>query len=499
MTPERWKQVNDLFHEALAQDPASRGAFLFERASPDAQLLKEVRSLLAAHESTEHFMETPAWGVAPELMFDGQEASTLSGRTIGPYRVYDEVGRGGMGVVYAAEDTRLGREVALKALTPEYTSDQARRERLRREARAAASLSHTSIATVYALEEIDGELFIISELVRGHTLREEIRSGALPAERLQSTLLEIAEALAAAHARGIVHRDLKPENVIRGVDGHVKVLDFGLARIAGQDSDSSVTKLTQLTEAGFAVGTPGYMAPEQFSGGVIDARTDVFAFGVLAVELGTGEHPFGSSGSAIMPPPGSGALSTRVWTLPAIEQIAQRSLRTLPEERYRSGAELVAALRSSLAPGDVPAASAASTGGRDAAWWWRFHQAAVSIVLAALPAVAWGIRSMMGRPYGALLFFICVAGAAISITIRLNLMFTGQVNPGMLRHHRARVFPMLPVIDIGLALAMLAAAARLAWSGAPDEVAGFCLSLGLVVIASVTIIEPATTRAARLD
>ncbi|MEO6239346.1 MAG: serine/threonine-protein kinase [Vicinamibacterales bacterium] len=496
MTPERWKQVNDLFHEALAHDPASRGAFLFERASPDAQLLKEVRSLLAAHESSEHFMETPAWGVAPELMFDGQEEATLSGRTIGPYRVYDEVGRGGMGVVYAAEDTRLGREVALKALTPEYTSDPSRRERLRREARAAASLSHTAIATVYALEEIDGELFIISELVRGQTLREEIRAGALAAERLPSTLLEIAEALAAAHARGIVHRDLKPENVIRGVDGHVKVLDFGLARIAGQDSQSSVTKLTQLTEAGFAVGTPGYMAPEQFSGGIIDARTDVFAFGVLAVELGTGEHPFGSSGSAMMPPPGSGALSTRVWTVPAVEQVARRCLRTLPEERYRSGADLVAALRPTLAAED---AAAAAPGGRDAAWWWRFHQGAVSIVIAALPAVAWGIRSMMGRPYGALLFFLCMAGAAISITIRLNLMFTGQVNPGMLRHHRARVFPMLPVIDIGLALALIAAAARLAWSEAPDEIAGFCLSLGIVVIASVAIIEPATTRAARLE
>jgi hypothetical protein len=494
MTPERWKQVNDLFHEALAHDPASREAFVFERASPDAQLLKEVRSLLAAHDSSEHFMETPAWGVAPELMFDGHEEATLTGRTIGPYRVYDEIGRGGMGVVYAAEDTRLGREVALKALTPEYMSDLSRRERLRREARAAASLSHTSIATVYALEEIDGELFIISELVRGHTLREEIRSGALPAERLQSTLLEIADALAAAHARGIVHRDLKPENVIRGVDGHVKVLDFGLARIAGQDSGSSVTRLTQLTEAGLAVGTPGYMAPEQFSGGVIDARTDIFAFGVLAVELGTGEHPFGSNSAALMPPPGSGALSTRVWAIPALEPIARRCLRTLPEERYRSGAELVTALRGML-PGQVHSAAP----GRDAAWWWRFHQGAVSVVLAALPAVAWGIRSMMGRPYGALLFFVCVAGAAISITIRLNLMFTSQVNPGMLRHHRSRVFPMLPAIDIALALAMVAAAGRLAWSGAPDEVAGLCLSLGIVVIASVTIIEPATTRAAGLD
>ena len=494
MTPERWKQVNDLFHEALAHDPATRDAFLFERASPDAQLLKEVRSLLAAHDSSKHFLETPAWGVAPEVMFDGPDVTTLSGRTIGPYRIYEEVGRGGMGVVYAAEDTRLRREVALKALTPEYTSDPSRRERLRREAIAAARLSHPSIATVFALEEVEGELFIITELVRGHTLREEVRSGPLAPERLQSTLLEIADALAAAHAAGIVHRDLKPENVIRGADGHVKVLDFGLARIDGQSSDASVTRERPLTEMGFAVGTPGYMAPEQFSGGVIDTRTDVFAFGVLAVELATGKHPFGSSTAALIPPPGSGALSTRVWTLPAIEQIARKCLRTLPEERYRSGIELVAALRSVLLE-DARSASRR----RDPAWWWRFHQGAVSVVLAVLPAIAWGIRSMMDRPYGAFLFFVCVAGAAISVTIRLHLLFTAQVNPDMLRNHRARVFPALAIIDVALAGSMLAAAARLAWAGAPDEIAGFCLSLGIVIIASVTIIEPTTTRAAKLD
>jgi len=487
MTAERWKQVNDLFHEALARDPATRDAFLFERASPDAQLLKEVRSLLAAHESSKQFLETPAWGVAPEVMFDGEDVPTLSGRTIGPYRVHEEIGRGGMGVVYAAEDTRLRREVALKALTPEYTSDPSRRQRLRREAIAAAKLSHTSIATVFALEEIEGELYIITELVRGHTLREEVRSGPLKPERLQSTLLEIAEALAAAHAAGIVHRDLKPENVIRGVDGHVKVLDFGLARIDGQSSDASITRERPLTEMGFAVGTPGYMAPEQFSGGVIDARTDVFAFGVLAVELATGKHPFGSGAAALIPPPASGALSTRVWTLPAIEQIARKCLHTLPEERYRSGSELVAALRS------VPSRR------RDPAWWWRFHQGAVSVVLAVLPAIAWGIRSMMGAPYGAFLFFVCVAGAAISVTIRLNLLFTAQVNPDMLRHHRARVFPALPIMDVALATSMLAAAARLAGTGAPDEVAGLCLGLGIVTIASVALIEPETTRAARLD
>ncbi|MBA3296784.1 MAG: serine/threonine protein kinase [Acidobacteria bacterium] len=498
MNPVRWKQVTDLFHEALGKDPAVRETFLSERTGVDAELLGEVRSLLAAHERGEDFLETPAWGVAPELMFE-DDGATLSGRTIGPYRILDEVGRGGMGVVYAAEDTRLGREVALKALAPHYTQDPARRMRLRREARAAASLSHHAIATVFALEEIDGELYIASELVRGHTLREELGSGPLPAERLRSTLIDIADALAAAHARGIVHRDMKPENVIRGIDGQVKVLDFGLARFAGRESDPDITHHAQLTETGAVLGTPGYMAPEQLSGGVIDARTDVFAFGVLAAELATGEHPFGSNSPTAVARTSAvreewTGISTRVWAAPEIEAIAKQCLHVLPEERYRSASELVSALRSAL-----PKASVARGPGQDATWWWRFHQGAISVVLAVLPAVAWGIRSMMGRPYGAWLFFSSLALAVITVTIRLNLLFTAQVNPGMLAHHRRRVFPMLPVIDTALALSMLCAAARLAWTGAPDEIAGLCLGLGIVTVASVTVIEPATTRAARIE
>ncbi|HXG54097.1 MAG TPA: serine/threonine-protein kinase [Vicinamibacterales bacterium] len=499
MNPARWKQVTDLFHEALGNEPALRRAWLSERAGADAELLEEVLSLLAAHTSGEGFLETPAWGVAPELMFE-DDGATLSGRTVGPYRIFDEVGRGGMGVVYAAEGTRLGREVALKALAPDYTQDPARRMRLQREARAAASLSHHAIATVFALEEIDGELYIASELVRGHTLREELGSGPLPTDRLRSTLIDIADALAAAHARGIVHRDLKPENVIRGIDGQVKVLDFGLARMAGRDSEPGVTQLAHLTEAGAVVGTPGYMAPEQLSGGIIDARTDVFAFGVLAAELATGEHPFGASSAAVMAQIRMSAIQeegtgvgTRVWTAPEIEAIAKQCLHVLPEERYRSAAELLSALRSALPPpAGVPAHR------RDAAWWWRFHQGATSVVLSALPAVAWSIRPMMGRPYGAWLFLSTLALAVISVTIRLNLLFTAHVNPGMLPHHRHRVFPLLPALDIALALSMLCAAARLAWTGAPDEITGLCLGLGIVTVAAVTVIEPATTRAAHI-
>ena len=471
MNAERWKQINDLFHAALDRPAADRQAFLAASAGADADLLREVRSLLAAHASSDGFLETPAWGVAPELILDEE----LTGRTIGPYRILEVAGRGGMGVVYAAEDTRLGREVAFKALSPEFTGDEKRRERLRREARAAASLSHPSIATIYALEEFDGELYIVSELVRGRTLREELADGPLPRERLHATLLDIADALAAAHARNIVHRDLKPENVIRGADGKVKVLDFGLARLAGGEADPTVSRLTQV---GVAIGTPGYMAPEQVSGGTIDTRTDIFAFGVLAAELATGRHPFNA---------GSGP-----WTAPEIEPIVRRCLNAIPDERYRNGAEIAAALRRVGAPEPI------GITGRDAGWWWRFHQAAMAIVLSVMPAMAWSIRGFPGiHPYGSWLFFLSLAIATISVALRLNLLFIARVQPEMLPHHRARVFPALPIIDSALALLMIAAAIRLA--GDYDGIAGFLISLGVVIIASVFLIEPATTRAARLD
>jgi predicted Ser/Thr protein kinase len=493
MTPERWKQVTDLFHAALERSPAARAEFIRQAADGDDQLQREVESLLATHASSDGFLETPAWGVAPELMFDGQE-STLVGRVVGPYRVVEEVGRGGMGVVYAAEDTRLGRQVALKALAPDSVSDRARRERLRREARAAASLVHPSIATIFALEEIDDELYIVSELVRGRTLRDELKDGPLQPAVLRTTLLEIAEGLAAAHAEGIVHRDLKPENVMRAADGRVKIMDFGLARAASQDSAPTAT---QLTQAGLAVGTPGYMAPEQLSGGAVDARTDVFAFGVLAAELATGEHPFGPDMAAMLRRmaqlmEGQALIGSGSWSAPDVQQVARRCMRASPAERYASGAELVAALRASEAvatAGPLPATT-------NPLWWWQFHQGAMSLLLAAMPAAAWTIRGWIGAPAGSRIFFAALVLATISITTRMNLLFTSRVHPASLAHQRSLVFPWVGWVDAALAVLMIASA--LALDG-HDDVAGLLIGLGVVILASVALIEPATTRMAGVD
>jgi serine/threonine-protein kinase len=291
---ERWRQVNDLFHAAIELDAPAREALFRRTAETDPDLVTEVRSLLSRHDTKKNFLEVPAWGVVPTLILD-QDAS-LVGKQVGSYQVIKELGRGGMGVVYAARDERLGRIVALKALAPELTNDRRQRDRLAREARAAAALTHESIATVFALEEIDGELYIASELVEGETLRSELGRGPTPPDRLLPTLIEIASGLAAAHAHAIVHRDLKPENIMRRTDGHIKIMDFGLART----DDPEVPTVTRLTEAGTTPGTPGYMAPEQLSGEPVDSRTDLFAFGVLAWELATGEHPFGSNPAVML-------------------------------------------------------------------------------------------------------------------------------------------------------------------------------------------------------
>ena len=233
MDPERWHRVNELFHGALECDLDGRARFLDDACRDDPSIRAEVESLLAHHDDqATGLIRTPQREAAADID-EGDSGDSLVGRQIGQYTVTRKLGEGGMGVVYLAEDTRLGRSVAIKALTQEFTRDDQRRRRLRREARAAAALSHPGIATVYVLEEFDDNLYIVSEYVRGDTLRSELANGPLPPGAVLNTAVEIARALTAAHEHDIVHRDLKPENVIRTPDGRIKILDFGLARFKG--------------------------------------------------------------------------------------------------------------------------------------------------------------------------------------------------------------------------------------------------------------------------
>jgi hypothetical protein len=494
VTPERWRQINDLFHQVTELDSARREELLARTAQTDAELAAEVRSLLAAHKPEDGFLEQPAWAVAPTLAFD--EPLARAGAMAGPYRIIREIGRGGMGVVYEAEDTRLRRSVALKALPSEYTTDPVRRQRLTREARAAAALTHPSIATIFALDELDGALYLVSELVRGETLREELGRGPLAGERLLATLIELAGGLAAAHEAGIVHRDFKPENIVRCTDGRVKILDFGLARAPASEP--------RLTQTGLALGTPGYMPPEQLTGQDVDARADVFAFGVVGWELATGAHPFGANAAQMLEHM-TDLLEGRVVTtinapLPirGLEPILRRCLRRNSSERYGSARPVLEDLQALRLSGAQPAATPPplDTTPARALGWWQVHQAVIAGVIASMPVATWFVRGW-NPTKGSWLFLAVLALATISVTIRLNLIFTSRVNLPHLRDQRRRVYPAMAGAEAVLGVLLLLSAALVA--GGSDALASVLVTLAVATMASLGVIEPATTAAARID
>ena len=493
MTPERWRQINDLFHAVLERDAPGRQQLLDAASTSDPELAGEVRSLLAVHESTAGFLDEPAWAVAPELILD-EPGPSLAGTQAGPYRIVREIGRGGMGVVYEAEDTRLRRMVALKALPAEYTQDPMRRERLTREAQAAAALTHPSIATIYALDELDGVLFLVAELVRGDTLRTELKRGAVGPDRLLPTLVQIAAGLAAAHAAGIVHRDLKPENIIRCSDGGVKILDFGVARM----TDPGQVTHMRLTQTGMAIGTPGYMAPEQLDGKDVDARTDIFAFGVVAWELATGMHPFGTSAGELLARmtdllDGRPVTGVDAFPVRGLETILRKCLRRNAADRFASANDLLIALER-LQTGTMPIAAVPDTVGRgDAVWWWQFHQGLMAVVIASLPVVTWFLRGW-STTAGPRIFLAVLALSTISVTIRLNLLFTSRVRFAQVAAQRARVYTAMAAAEAALGILLLASAALVA--GTNDGLAAVLVTLAVATVASLGIIEPATTAAA---
>jgi serine/threonine protein kinase/Tol biopolymer transport system component len=285
MTPERWRQVTDVFQAALAHAPASRNAFLDDACRHDAGLRSEVDVLLAAHANADA-LDRPIAGVP-----------VAAGARIGPYRLDALIGEGGMGQVFRAHDTTLGRDVAIKLLPPHLMSDPQRRARLAREARLLAALNHAHIAQVYGFEERDGAHALVMELVPGDTLGERIGAG-LPVSHALTLARQIADALDAAHDKGIVHRDLKPANIKVTPAGDVKVLDFGLAKASTDSSGDDVdvarmpTVTATATRQGLILGTPAYMSPEQARGQRTDKRTDIWAFGCVLYEMLCGRGPF---------------------------------------------------------------------------------------------------------------------------------------------------------------------------------------------------------------
>src|SRR5688500_2473446 len=304
MNQERWKRVKELFHSALERGAGEeRRAFLDEACAGDAVTRAEVESLVAAHEREGEFLDAPAVGLVAERLLDG-ESGLEAGSLVSSYRIVGTLGEGGMGKVYLAEDSRLGRRVALKLLPASFVEDEERVRRFEQEARAASALNHPNILTIHEIGA-DGHLrFIATEYVEGATLREHLKRRT--EMRLGEVLeigIQIAAALSAAHAARIVHRDIKPENLMLRPHGDVKVLDFGLAKPTEEEETArgggggvtggdSFSKALVNTRPGMVLGTTGYMSPEQARGFEIDARTDVWSLGVVLYEMLAGRAPF---------------------------------------------------------------------------------------------------------------------------------------------------------------------------------------------------------------
>jgi serine/threonine protein kinase/tetratricopeptide (TPR) repeat protein len=298
MTPERWKQISVLFKTALERDPAGRSAFLEEACRNDEELRTAVESLLASNEQANEGepAESQASGGADAATDEKKESEVVPGTTtLGSYRILEKLGEGGMGAVYLAKDARLGRRVAVKLLPAHFASDDERVRRFELEARAASALNHPNILTVHEIGEAEGRRFIVTEYVEGRTIRERLVEARFTLGEALDVCAQVAGALAKAHASGIVHRDIKPENVMIDEDGHVKVLDFGIAKqlahARGVDTEAPTSAQVN-TAAGIVLGTSTYMSPEQLRGLELDARTDIWSLGVMLYEMLTGRAPF---------------------------------------------------------------------------------------------------------------------------------------------------------------------------------------------------------------
>src|SRR5215475_411124 len=367
---DRWEQIEQLYHAALEHGPDTRDAFLSEACADDEDLRCEVAGLLACDVPSDSFIQSPAIEIAARAMAAEplNEASTnpmrspIAAGQIGAYQLLEPLGRGGMGEVHLALDTRLGRKVAVKLLPAEFTTDNGRLRRFAQEARAASALNHPNIITIHEIGEIaieNGSLrYIVTEYVEGETLRQ--RMARAPQQRIEppeaiDIALQIAAALSAAHEAGITHRDIKPENVMARRDGIVKVLDFGLAKLtepAAPEIDTQAPTLQKVTstESGVVIGTPRYMSPEQARGEKLDARTDIFSLGVTLYEMVAGRAPFAGTtpGDVIAsilrdePPP----LAECAPDAPReLEKIIGRSLSKERAERYQTAKDLLADLK----------------------------------------------------------------------------------------------------------------------------------------------------------
>jgi len=346
MKPERWRQVDQLLDAALEREASERNTFLKEACAGDEELRAEIESLLEAHERAATFIETPAADSAVESLVD-HSISLVGGQSIGHYEIISGIGSGGMGEVYLANDTKLNRKVAIKLLPSSLTADRLSRARFLREAQLAATLDHPNICTIYEVAEFGGSHFIVMQYVEGETLEVLIADKPLDPKSVISISLQVADALSAAHEKGIVHRDIKPTNIIITPRGHVKVLDFGLAKLV--EREESLPE--ELTQTGVTLGTPAYMSPEQARAERLDSRSDIFSLGLVMYKMATGRMPFKRRSrpetmNAVINEPYQPILGVNKEFPLELERVIDRASMKDPAERFQSTRELIDALTS---------------------------------------------------------------------------------------------------------------------------------------------------------
>ncbi|HEX7958074.1 MAG TPA: serine/threonine-protein kinase, partial [Pyrinomonadaceae bacterium] len=368
MDTARWQQIDRILDGALEREPEERAAYVAAACGDDAEMRREVESLLAAHGLSKDFIEEPALDLAARLYAEG--GALVREQKVGRYEVESLIGRGGMGEVYLARDTELRRPVALKVVSAEAGGTSEALRRFEQEALAASALNHPNIMTVYEVGRAGQLHYIASEFVDGVTLRQRLGAGPFKAAEALDVAAQVASALAAAHGAGIIHRDIKPENVMVRRDGYVKVLDFGIAKFtapadAGEEAEAATQRLFR-TATGLVIGTASYMSPEQARGLRVDARTDIWSLGCVLYEMCAARPPFGgaTSGDVLVAvldrePPDLAQVSKGVP--PELALVVAKALRKDREERYASAEEFgreLKALQKRMESGELTAAEA---------------------------------------------------------------------------------------------------------------------------------------------
>ncbi len=382
MTPERWRQVTEVFHTALARDASARAPYLDQACADDPVLRAEVEAMLAAHAESARLSAVSVNVPATRM------PQIESGVMIGPYRIERLIGAGGMGEVYRALDTKLNRPVAIKFLSDDLADSSARR-RFQREAQLASSLNHPHILTVHDAGDFEGRQYLVTEFVDGGTLRDWALGDTRTWRQVVELLAGVADGLAAAHAAGILHRDVKPENILVAKNGYAKLSDFGLAKLDDPTAPEAITRAPteSRTRPSLIVGTVGYMSPEQASGRRTDARSDIFAFGVVLYELLAGRRPFESDTDlervqAIIHQPAP-PLTESCPDLPVgLRMTVDKTLEKDPAERYQSMRDVVVDLRRIARQSAEAAAPVAPR--RKKAWTWAAAIGAAVVIVAAL-------------------------------------------------------------------------------------------------------------------